>query len=165
MEESMIIRNSTEKDVEAICDIAVKQWSVIYDGYAERLGEELYHLVNEGDPLKRKEAEIRKNANDFEHCVVTEIDGKVVGFAHFRTITINEQPVGILGHNAVNSDYKGRGIAGKQYDVIFEKMKELGCVAVMVHTGLDDAHAPARRAYEKAGFEKNLPSVLYYKKL
>lgn len=31
-----------------------------------------------------------------------------------------------------------------------------------VSTGLDDGHAPARRAYEKMGFSKNLPSVKYY---
>ena len=36
---------------------------------------------------------------------------------------------------------------------------------ITVTTGLDDGHAPARRAYEKAGFEKNLPSLTYYKKL
>jgi len=44
-------------------------------------------------------------------------------------------------------------------------MKSKGCVGVKVTTGLDDKHAPARRAYEKIGFTKNLPSVTYYKEL
>jgi hypothetical protein len=34
-----------------------------------------------------------------------------------------------------------------------------------VHTGLDPSHAPARRAYEKAGFTTQLPTVDYYRKL
>ena len=165
MKENMIIRNSTEKDIDAICEIAVQQWSAIYIGYAERLGQELYDLVTKSDPLGRKRAIIAEIAQDYEHCIVTEIDGKVVAFAHYLIDDVNGNLVGELGNNAVNADYKGRGIAGKQYDVIFEKMKALGCVAVKVHTGLDDGHAPARRAYEKAGFEKNLPSVIYYKKL
>ena len=165
MEEKIVIRNSTEKDVEPICALAVQQWAIIYDEFKSQMGEELYDMFYEGDPLKKKEEDVRANANDFEHCLVTEVDGKVVAFAHFRTEKINGELVGVLGHNAVNSDYKGRGIAGKQYAAIFEKMKELGCIAVKVQTGLDDAHAPARRAYEKAGFEKNLPNVVYYKKL
>ena len=32
MKENMIIRNSTEKDIDAICEIAVQQWSAIYVG-------------------------------------------------------------------------------------------------------------------------------------
>ena len=165
MEENMIIRNSTEKDVDAVCAIAAEQWAVIYDGYKSRMGDELYDIFYGDDPLAKKKEAVRANANDFEHCIVTEIDGAVAGFAYFRTEEVGGRLVGVLSHNAVKSDYKGRGIAGRQYDVIFEKMKALGCVAVKVHTGLDDAHAPARRAYEKAGFEKNLPSVIYYKKL
>jgi len=31
-----------------------------------------------------------------------------------------------------------------------------------VQTGLDEAHAPARRAYERAGFKTRLESVAYY---
>ena len=34
-----------------------------------------------------------------------------------------------------------------------------------VATGLDDAHAPARRAYERAGFDIKVEDVTYYKKL
>jgi hypothetical protein len=44
-------------------------------------------------------------------------------------------------------------------------MREAGMKAVKVNTGLDDAHAPALRAYEKADFERSLPSVMYYRAL
>jgi hypothetical protein len=44
-------------------------------------------------------------------------------------------------------------------------MKEQGVKVATVLTGLDEGHAPARRAYEKIGFEKNLKHITYYKKL
>jgi hypothetical protein len=36
---------------------------------------------------------------------------------------------------------------------------------VHVSTGLDDGHAPARAAYQKAGFVVGLPSITYYQAL
>jgi len=51
------------------------------------------------------------------------------------------------------------------YDFVMERMKEAGMKAVRVNTGADEAHAPARRAYEKAGFERSIPSVMYYREL
>ena len=46
-----------------------------------------------------------------------------------------------------------------------EEMRQEGMIAVTVSTGLDEGHAPARRAYERAGFEKHLDSVTYCKML
>lgn len=57
------------------------------------------------------------------------------------------------------------GVAKKMYDYVIEEMKTKGVKTVSVTTGLDDAHAPARRAYEKLGFEKVLNSVTYYKEI
>ena len=48
---------------------------------------------------------------------------------------------------------------------MFDKIKNEGMIYATVSTGLDDAHAPARRAYEKAGFDKALENVRYYKEL
>lgn len=44
-------------------------------------------------------------------------------------------------------------------------MKNEGMIYATVSTGLDDAHTPARRAYEKADFDKALENVRYYKEL
>jgi GNAT superfamily N-acetyltransferase len=65
----------------------------------------------------------------------------------------------------VSSEFRGKGIGPRQYEFIFEKLKSLGAIAVKVTTGFDDAHAPARRAYEKAGFCANTKSITYFKKL
>jgi hypothetical protein len=43
-------------------------------------------------------------------------------------------------------------------------MKENGMKLAVVGTGGDPGHAPARRAYEKAGYTA-MPAVRYYKEL
>ena len=58
-----------------------------------------------------------------------------------------------------------RGVSGDRIVDIYARMKKEGCVSVIVHTGLDEMHAPARRAYEKSGFSLNLPSIMYYRPL
>ena len=40
-----------------------------------------------------------------------------------------------------------------------------GMRVVKVTTGGDKSHAPARRAYEKAGFRTDLPTVTYFREL
>ena len=162
--ENIVIRHANEGDIERIVEIAASQWSKIYEGYRELLGEDIYPLWFLSQ-LERKREVIREVARDGAHCLVAEIEGIAVGFASFKIETVDGNTLGILGNNAVDGDYRGRGIGGMLYKRIFAIMKEMGCVGVKVTTGLDDKHAPARRAYEKMGFEKNLPSVTYYKKL
>ena len=94
---------------------------------------------------------------------VALVDGKVAGFITYRMDT--NLGMGEILANAVSSDFRGMGIGPKMYDFILAKMREEGMKYVTVSTGLDDGHAPARKAYEKMGFKKNLPSVKYYMEL
>ena len=47
----------------------------------------------------------------------------------------------------------------------YKACRAAGVKVVRVTTGLDWAHAPARRAYERAGFRRHLDSVTYYMEL
>jgi GNAT superfamily N-acetyltransferase len=67
--------------------------------------------------------------------------------------------------NAVSLDFRGMGIGTKMYEFVLDKMRTEGMKYASVSTGLDDGHAAARRSYEKAGFEKNLPSIKYFMEL
>ena len=51
------------------------------------------------------------------------------------------------------------------YERAFEEMKGMGVRVVKVKTGSDPAHAPARRSYEKAGFNVRLEHVVYLREL
>jgi len=154
-----IIRFAEESDCERVAELARLAWSGIYDGYKTQLGDEIYETVYE-NPLEIKAEKMCSAVRD-GRVLVCEIDGRVAAFASF----LAEGEVGALKENAVDPEYKGRGIAGRMYDAAIAELKSLGCTVVRVTTGLDDAHAPARRAYEKAGFEHSLSSIVYYKKI
>ena len=155
------IRTATEADTEALVAIAVAEWQAIYDGYAEQLGGELFALAYP-DPRAAKAGQIRHNVAS-GNCFVTECDGRIAGFIHYTYDPAGR--IGTIGNNAVSGEFRGHGIGPRQYQHIFDLLKEMGAVAVRVTTGLDAAHAPARRAYEKAGFSANTQSITYYKKL
>lgn len=156
--EGVTIRWATAEDAEAVARVAKVAWKPIFDGYREQLGEDIFHLIYPTDPLEEKQKEVAKAAAG-EHCFVAEYEGRVVGFATYMI----DGAVGTLANNAVA--LRGHGIAGMLHARIFEEMKACGCKAVTVRTGLDAAHAPARRAYEKDGFTNSLPSIQYYKML
>lgn len=153
------IRRATKADADAVLDIACRCWEVIYDGYRQILGDEIYKSVYH-QPLEVKMKSILQEVLE-DRTFVAEIDGVLCGFASYRI----DGDCGVVGHNAVMPEYKGRGIAGKLYEQVFEQFRAHGCTLATVLTGLDDGHAPARKAYQKMGFEVGLPSIRYYKKL
>ena len=156
-----IIRLAEERDVERLVSIARNEWSAVYEGYREQLGEELFAMAYP-TPLDTKEAQIRRVALG-GYCYVAEIDGVVAGFITY--LYDENLKIGTISNNAVSAEFRGRGIGPRMYEFIFDLLRSKGAIAVRVTTGLDDAHAPARRAYEKAGFSANLPSLTYYRKL
>ena len=92
-----------------------------------------------------------------------EMAGTVVGFV---AIQLNhETHVGEIGLNAVHPDHAGKGIGTTMYAFAIARMQEAGMRVATVATGWDPSHAPARRAYEKAGFTVQMPSVWLCRKL
>jgi GNAT superfamily N-acetyltransferase len=67
--------------------------------------------------------------------------------------------------NAVHPDHAGRGIGSWMYREALAELTRRGARVATVGTGGDPAHAPARRAYEKAGFGVSIPSIYAYKLL
>lgn len=159
--EDITIRPARAEDEAAVVAIARAAWTPIYEEFRRRLGDELFSLFYP-TPLDDKEAQVKATLLN-GGCFVSELEGRVVGFIN---VSLDEaKRVGRIGNNAVDPTIRGRGIGGRQYDFVKQHLRERGALAVAVMTGLDDAHAPARRAYEKAGFELNLPSVNYFQKL
>jgi hypothetical protein len=53
----------------------------------------------------------------------------------------------------------------QMYAFALDRFRSEGMRWANVDTGLDDGHAPARRAYERAGFDISISSIRYYKEL
>lgn len=164
MSNDVIIRELKSTDVDIIADIAVAAWKPIFDFYREAMGEELFSLACP-NWQKEKARQVRRACEPESSAMVcvAEKEGKVIGFITFHANY--DTCIGEIGNNAVHPDFQGMGVGTMMYRHVFERMKEHGMRFVKVGTGADPAHAPARRAYEKAGFDIKIPNVQYYKKM
>ena len=118
------------------------------------------------DAEQAKRDAIAKHAAESPECFVIAEDknGRVIGFATYRLDEAHK--VGIIGNNAVAKDCPLKGVGQALYAELFRRFRNAGMTAAQVMTGLDDGHAPARRAYIRAGFDPvGIESVTYYKKL
>jgi ribosomal protein S18 acetylase RimI-like enzyme len=98
------------------------------------------------------------------HHVFAVMEGaEMVGFVAFSVDA--DRRTGELGLNAIHPDHAGRGIGTWMYEEALARMKALGAEVVEVGTGADPSHAPARRAYQKAGFLAAIPGVHFYRRL
>jgi len=150
---------------ETLVALSVTAWEPIYMQYRETMGEELFTTLYP-DWRENKAGHIRR-ALDGEHAgglAVAACGGVIVGFVTWY-LHVRAGVVGEIGNNAVSPDYQGRGIASRLYALALDAMRAAGMRYACVGTGLDPAHAPARRAYEKAGFDIAIPSVEYYRQL
>ena len=94
---------------------------------------------------------------------VALIDGEIVGFVSMSLDHRNG--TGEIGLNAVHPGHAGRGIGTQLYEFVLQKMRGAGMEAATVGVGGDPSHAPARRAYQKAGFGPTIPSLWMYRSL
>jgi GNAT superfamily N-acetyltransferase len=158
------IRSYQPADLESILDIAVAAWQPIVTSSKEIVGEELFEIISpDPDASKRERVTGACQEDDPRQVWVAEIDSEIVGF-----ITVHmyhDRKVAEIGNNAVSTAHHHKGVGTKMYDFVLEKMKQAGMEAAIVTTGGDEAHAPARRAYEKVGFSGPVPSVAYHIKL
>ncbi len=161
MDKEIKIVPAKAEHLDAAGDISVAAWTPIREVFRECLGDEIYESQFTGWQKAKRDGVI--NMLQQGRGYVALLDDKVVGFIAYA---VNETTkTGEICGNAVDPEVRGMGIGPKMYAFVQEKMREEGMIYATVYTGLDDGHAPARRAYEKAGFKANLPSVRYYKKL
>ena len=164
MTSRVTVREYRSADLESVLDIAVAAWKPIYVSRRRALGSELFELFH-SDWQSAKKRAVREACDGVDSAMVcvAETPGRVVGFASCYARATRR--TGVIGNNAVHPDFQGRGIATSMYEYVFERLRQLGMRCIAVETGGDDSHAPARRAYAKAGFEASVPSVRYYRRL
>ena len=161
---SPTIRPAQPDDLPRMQQIAVHAWQPIYQGFRERMGEDLFSRVY-AEPWA--DCKAREIADHFqqrpEWCLVAELAGQVVGFLTF--VLDADSGVAEIGNNAVDPDWQGQGVGSALYHHVLALFRETGMVWAKVHTGLDEAHQPARTAYQRIGFELMMPHGEYYRKL
>lgn len=128
------------------------------------LGDELYDLAQRRDD-EGQEAMLTSllAPGSAWEVYVAESGAGIVGFV---SLQLNrETRIGEIGLNAVDPPRGSAGIGTAMYEYAVRRMAEAGMKVATVATGGDPSHAPARRAYRKAGFDTEIPSVWMVRKL
>jgi len=161
MPAQLVIRELAPGATDQIVAIALDAWTPIYDYYRQTMGDALF-LAEYPDWRAHKGDHIRHDARgeDGAHVLVAVVGKRIVGFATYTTD--HSKGIGEIGNNAVLTELQGHGIGGDLHRRALDLMREAGMRYARVSTGLDPAHAPARQAYERRGFGRALPGVLYY---
>lgn len=152
------IRQAVEADRETLIELIIQGFA---DVTVNRWREEKYGIIGGRTWDEWKADDMR--TIDVKNVVIAEVDGTAVGFA---TLHVNERTrIGTVGNNAVLPEYRGRGIGGKLDARVLELIAEAGMEFAQVSTGLEDCYEPARRMYERQGFEPLNRSIVYMMRL
>ena len=131
------------------------------------LGEDCYAAVRHDPELTWEERKTKQNrdvvAEHPEWVWVLDVRGDVFGFVTFWLVA--DKQYGHIDNNGVHPGRAGEGWATFMYRHVLEHFRERGLRFAHVDTGLDDAHIPARRAYEAVGFDRPVPGVEYWQNL
>jgi len=157
-------REAQAEDMPRLQAIRRAAFAPVFASFRSLLGEEIYEIAQRRDD-DAQEGLLASllDSDPVWQLYVTESAGEIVGFVSLQLD--QEKLVGEIGLNAVDPTHAGKGIGTAMYDFAVERLKQAGMKVATVGTGGDPSHAPARRAYEKAGFDRAVPSVWMYRKL
>ena len=159
------IRRAASEDMERVGEIARQAWRRIHASSVEIMGDEM-HAVLCANWEEEKTAAVRRHweSNPEWFRVVAALEtGNVVAFLTFSID--REKSLGRITNNAVAPEAQGKGLGTAMYRYALDCFRSEGLRFACVGTGLDEGHDPARRAYEKAGFNIAQPHVTLYQYL
>ena len=159
------IRPIAESDIAPVVDLSLRAWAPVFDSFRRVLGEEIYlHLYPEWSAMQAAAVE-RVCRDEAMPTWVADQDGRAVGFVAIVHDRQDDEPSSSeIEMIAVDAEHQRRGIAADLIAHAVDRMREHGSELAVIGTGGDPGHAPARAAYEQAGFTP-LPLVRYYKLL
>jgi ribosomal protein S18 acetylase RimI-like enzyme len=162
MDDKHRIRGATEGDLDRIGEIIRQAWEPIFALHEENWGGELFGVLyaNWAENIKANVGRHMAENPDWIFVVESCETGEVMAFIAY--LLDRERSMGTVGLNAVAAEFQRQGIGTMMYDFVLSRFREAGLKYAQVRTGLNDAQAAARRAYEKAGFNIARKEVTYY---
>jgi len=161
---SPIMRPLERDDLLVLQSIRRAAFEPVFNSFRSIVGEKIAALAFTDADAEQARHLDEICAADSDHTVlVATVDGQTAGFVSYSIDAAKR--TGEIGLNAVHPEYAGKGIGTWMYEHVLARMKELGMALAVVGTGGDSSHAPARRAYEKAGFGPAIPSIYMYRLL
>ena len=164
MAESAIeIREFHEGDLETVVEFSLRAWSPVFASVRDVLGDDIFLRLHPDWKANQAEAVRSSCTNDERDVFVAVANGRPVGFVAIALKAFHER-MGVIDIIGVDPDYQRRGISLRLTEFATKHMRSCGMDIAVVETGGDPGHAPARRAYETAGFTL-LPIARYFRLL
>jgi ribosomal-protein-alanine N-acetyltransferase len=154
------IRRATEKDGGAIEAINRRAWVGNITTY--ELLERRHGPVGGCPWTERVMADIAAHlARPDVTTFVAEKSGRVIGYAAAQIRPDGQSDVGVVSYNAVDPGFRGLGVGTSLLQHVMSYLKQQGARVLEVVTL--DTDEPARRLYERMGFQE-LVRLVYYTK-
>ena len=160
------IRPLAEADIDAVVALSLRAWAPVFESFRQVMGEGIYrHLYPDWSAMQAAAVE-RVLRDEAMHTWCAGDDGRPVGFVSVVHHGPDHDEPGSseIEMIAVDPAAQRQGIAAALITHAVDRMREHGARLAVIGTGGDPGHAPARAAYEQAGFTP-LPLVRYYKLL
>lgn len=164
MVENCHIRAFEPGDLPKLHEIREAAYKPVFQSFRNIVGEKIAPIAFASAEREQAELLDRICEERSSHDVfVVECSPEVVAFC---SVSLDrDSKIGEIHLNAVHPDFQGKGIGTLMYNFALNRMREAGMSVATVGTGGDPSHAPARRAFEKAGFGPALPAVYLYRSL
>ena len=157
------IRELRHADLDIVVEFSLRAWAPVFASLREVLGEAIFLRLHP-DWEANQEAAVRSSCTDDERDVFVAVaSGRPVGFMAIALNAFHER-MGVIDIIGVDPDYQRRGVSSRLTEFATEHMRSRGMDIAVVETGGDPGHAPARAAYEGAGFTI-LPIARYFRLL
>jgi len=148
---------------EALLELALRAWEPVFPAVAAEVPGFVYEAFYPHGWRNRQYDDLARLVDEEPGGIdVATEDGRPVGWVSTRLHP--EDRMGEVYVLAVDPAHQRRGIGGRLMERAFERIRDAGMRMVMVETGDDSGHAPARAAYEAIGFER-WPVARYFKDL
>jgi ribosomal protein S18 acetylase RimI-like enzyme len=158
-----LIRPYSSVDREAVLDLAIRAWAPVFPLTEAAVPAFVYASFYPHGWERRQRDDLAAVVDGEPEGVDVAMSGdQIVGWVCTRLHP--DDSMGEVYVLAVDPASQRRGVGAELLASAFERIRAAGLRMVMVETGDDPGHAPARAAYEAMGFER-WPVARYFKDL
>lgn len=158
------IRDCRPEDHDETVELALRAWAPVFASVGEVLGEELDTLLHGTDWREHQARDVRAALEDAARRVwVAEDASRIVGFV-VAMVADDARLIGEIHMVAVDPEAQRHGVGSSLTEHAAAWLREQGMRVVMIGTGGDPGHAPARRLYDRLGY-RLFPSAQYFRVL
>ncbi|EHJ52572.1 GNAT family N-acetyltransferase [Streptococcus macacae] len=148
---------------EAILSLSIESWAAVFPKMRSAVPDFVYDNFYPQGWESRQTADLSQVLDGKSNQILLAFsDDELAGWIAYHIHP--EDKMGEIYVLAVAPKHQGKGVATKLMEDACQKITQAGMKMVMVETGGDPGHLPARKTYEAFGF-KTWPVARYFKKL